>query len=58
MSTKQKTETIQKTFANRAEAWEFMWQCDKAGVPVGFPHPVKGTEYWAVKYLQKNKIRS
>ena len=53
MSTKQKTETLQKTFANRAEAWEFMWQCDKAGVPVGFPHPVKGTEYWAVKYLQK-----
>ena len=51
MPSKQKRETMQKTFNSRAEAWQFMWDCDKAGVPVGFPHQIKGTDYWSVKYF-------
>ena len=58
MPTKQKRETMQKTFKNRAEAWQFMWDCDKAGVPVGFPHQIKGTDYWSIKYFAENKIKT
>ena len=43
-------------FSTRSEAWQFMFKCEEVGVSVGYPHPVKGTDYWAVKYIEeKNK---
>ena len=52
---KENRETLQKTFSNREDAWEFMWQCDKAGVPVGFPFQAKGADCWSVKYFAENR---
>ena len=43
----------EKRFENRNDAWIFLRDCDKAGVPVGFPHRPKGEEYWIVKYIEK-----
>lgn len=40
MKTERKTK-----FANRADAWKFMYGCDDAGIMAGFPEPVKGGGY-------------
>ena len=42
---------------NRAQAWEFMRECEASGISAGYPEKAKEGGVWTVKHLDPEAYR-